>query len=136
MSKYPKKVYVIYPFDNKGDAVGVYVGSSQDTASRIKNHRNAHTSGNTKELHELMRKNGYFCQEVDTIQNCFETHIEYDWIDFFLNRVKCRVFNEAVDLCNADCNNVPKRCSYQNALVIVKTLKIDRTFAEVFGVDV
>lgn len=100
---YPKQVYLIFPFDENGKIEGVYVGSSNDVRSRVKNHRNDHhSSGKQKILHDLMRKNGYDYLIVDEIKSFHENHVEYDWMDFFIKNTTFQLFNNQVGLCGAD----------------------------------
>ena len=88
----PRKVYVIYPFDDSGEIAGAYVGSSWHINVRIKSHVWKNTTPPHKEFHELMKKNGFAWQELDEILVFSEKHKEYDWIAFFKSQ-KIRVFN-------------------------------------------
>lgn len=99
--KLPRKVYVIMPFDHDKKIAGVYVGSSANLQQRIMNHLNSY-SAQQKELHDLMRKNGFEVCVVDDIENIGESHLEYDWIEFFKERTHFKVFNFRQDLCGAD----------------------------------
>lgn len=94
---YPKKVYVLFPFDDEGLIAGAYVGSSENVNERLRIHKNTHEGhGKQDQLHELMRKNGYTYAVVDEIKSFHETYIEFDWIDFFQKRTKLAVFNNFV----------------------------------------
>lgn len=93
---YPREVYLIFPFDEQGKIAGVYVGSSCCVSTRIYGHltiKGYDTCGEQKELHELMRKNGFAYEVVDKIDKWQNSYIEYDWVDFFLNNYEIRVFN-------------------------------------------
>lgn len=115
---YPKEVYLIFPFDENGNAAGVYVGASSWVEERIRNHLYSGKSepDNQKEAHLLMKENGFSYTVVDTIEDFNETHIEYDWIDFFLKNTDLRVFNSLkIGLKNADwkrLNNPMKHISF------------------------
>lgn len=88
--KYPKTIYAIYVFDENGDVIGVYVGSSENVKQRILAHRT--TTKAQQELHELMRKNGFNFQLLGVINEYEEAHLEYDWVDFFTH-MGVKVFN-------------------------------------------
>ena len=88
--KYPKTIYAIYPYDENGEVAGVYVGSSEMVKTRILAHRsNVRTQ---LELHELMRKNGFTFQMLGVINDYEESHLEYDWAEFF-TCMGLKVFN-------------------------------------------
>ena len=97
-SGYPRYVYTIFPNGDDGKPVGVYVGSAQNVDERIRNHINAGKNDRhgLKELHNLMRKNGYTVEVVDTMQSYDEAYKEYDWIDFFVRLSEMKVFNHRV----------------------------------------
>lgn len=103
MAHYPMTVYAIFPFNDDGKNIaGVYVGVTHDLKERLDRHGHDHQSIHTAELHDLMRRNGFVCYELDTISTLHENHIEYDWINFFKERTALKVFNYRQDLCGAD----------------------------------
>ena len=102
MGQYPKKVYLIFPFDAKGHVAGVYVGSTWRIEERIRCHKGDHKSIHMMELHDLMRTNGFKVEIVGEIKTWKENHIEYDWIDYFMKRSNLKVFNYRKGLCGAD----------------------------------
>lgn len=102
MAHYPRKVYVIFPFNSDGTIAGVYVGSSYRVKERIECHKGDHQSKHMVELHDLMRENGFKYQIIDEIGDWRETHIEYDWIDFFKKKTTMKVFNFRQNICGAD----------------------------------
>lgn len=80
----PKHIYAIYPYDENGNVAGVYVGITENVSRRIKMHLNDKNAGQRqKEMHELMRKNGFSFQELGTCTTLEENYREYDWIQFF-----------------------------------------------------
>lgn len=94
---YPKKVYALFPYDENGDVAGVYVGSTHDPEERMRIHKNTPKGhGKQDDLHELMRRNGFFYVVVDEYSHCSNSHIEFDWLDYFLKRTNLRVFNNFV----------------------------------------
>ena len=98
-----KKVYALFPFDEDGEIAGVYVGSSQNPLTRVRSHKNTQDGhGKQDVLHELMRENGFTYIFVDDIKTFKDAHVEYDWIDYFIKQTNLTVFNNAVDLCQAD----------------------------------
>ena len=106
---YPKIVYAIFPLDEKCEVAGVYVGSTDNLKSRIKNHRNSKKANDSQaELHELMRANGFSYIVLDEIKTWKDNHIEYDWIDYFIERTSLRVFNSAKELCGADYTRISR----------------------------
>ena len=103
MAHYPKKVYVIFPFNEDGSVAGVYVGASSRVNERIKCHRCTHIpQGKQTLLHDLMRNNGFNYLVIDVINHWHENHIEYDWMDFFEHRTNLMLFNNQTGLCCAD----------------------------------
>ena len=90
--KFPKSVYVIFPHDDSGSIAGVYVGASGNASERIKMHLNDRHS--QKELHDLMRRNGFEWFVVDSIENPSDLHLEFDWMDFFKQNTQLHLFNE------------------------------------------
>lgn len=94
---YPKKVYVLFPFNKFGNIAGVYIGSSQDPEERMRIHKNTHNGhGKQDQLHELMRNNGFLYVVVDEIKTCKDTYIEFDWLDYFDKRTKLTIFNNFI----------------------------------------
>ena len=82
--KYPRIIYAIFPFNKNGEAEGVYVGSTCDLNARLRNHLDIRNNSKTqKELHRLMRENGYTYGILGNIEDIYENRLEYDWIDFF-----------------------------------------------------
>lgn len=94
---YPREVYLIFPYDEFGNVAGVYVGSSSWVEERIRRHLYDFNNEfiNQRELHELMRKNGFALAVVDNIENYKESYTEYDWVDYFRNFYDMRIFNSA-----------------------------------------
>lgn len=91
----PRYGYAIFPYDEKGNVAGVYVGSSCNVANRIAVHRaTKHNKDAQKELHELMRNNGYEVVELFTMNKLGDSYIEYMWIDIFIKYSKYKVFNK------------------------------------------
>lgn len=104
-----KKVYAIFPFDEDGEIAGVYIGSSQNPLTRVRNHRNTKDGhGKQDTLHELMRKNGFTYIFVDDIKTFKDAHVEYDWIDYFIKQTNLTVFNNADNLCQANWTKISK----------------------------
>lgn len=93
--KYPRQVYLLFPYDEFGDIAGVYVGSSHNVARRMDYHFSDRSTKFRKQrnLHKLMRDNGFSYVVVDTIENEDFSYIEYDWVDYFLQNFNVRVFN-------------------------------------------
>ena len=84
-------VYAIYPFDSNGNFSFVYVGSSSNPKRRIEIHvNNRQENDPQKELHELMRENGFTYQILEVTENA---EAEYNWIDFFVKKTNLTVFN-------------------------------------------
>jgi hypothetical protein len=90
--QFPKSVYVIFPHDDSGEIAGVYVGSSGNAFERLKMH--LHDNQTQKELHDLMRRNGFDWFVVDVIKNRTDLHLEYDWMDFFKQNTHLHLFNQ------------------------------------------
>lgn len=92
-----KKVYALFPYDKDGKIAGVYVGSTRQPAERMRIHKNTPNGhGKQDELHELMRTNGFYYVVVDEYKSCFESYIEFDWLDFFIKRTKLKIFNNFI----------------------------------------
>lgn len=110
---YPKKVYALFPLNEKCDVAGVYIGSTENPKVRLKCHRNNKRKNDSQsELHDLMRANGYSFIVLDEIETPNENHIEYDWVDYFLKKTSLRVFNNITDVCDANWTRIniePKR---------------------------
>lgn len=94
----PQTVYAIYPKDEKGNIVGVYVGStSKPLEKRIRGHLQSKSkSPNQIKLHELMRNNGFIYQSLEVYNRFEDRHLEYDWIDYFLKKTNLFLFNVKV----------------------------------------
>ena len=94
---YPKKVYILFSFNEQGLIAGAYVGSSANVQERIRIHKNTQDGhGKQDQLHKLMRKNGYTYVVVDEIETCKDTYIEFDWLDFIIKRTNLTVFNNFI----------------------------------------
>ena len=99
----PKKVYAIFPYDENGKTAGVYVGMTEKPVERIKLHLHDTTSKNgAKELHDLMRSNGYHWVTLSTVSQYEDRSAEYDWIDYFQKKTDLKVFNERSGCLKAD----------------------------------
>ena len=94
---YPKEVYLIFPYDEDGIIAGVYVGSSCSVSWRIAEHYYAteNRQDNQKELHKLMRDNGFTYLVVDKIKSLHESFTEYDWVDYFAKNHNIKIFNSS-----------------------------------------
>lgn len=92
---YPKEVYLIFPYDENGIIAGVYVGSSCFVSFRIAEHRytTENRKDDQKELHKLMRDNGFTYLIVDEIKSWHESFTEYDWVDYFAKNYNIKIFN-------------------------------------------
>ena len=90
---FPSDVYAIYPYDEEGQVAGVYVGSAHNVQHRFNGHLQART--HQKELHDLMRKNGFTFQILGKQNSYKESNLEYDWIDFF-KQTNVKVFNSYI----------------------------------------
>ena len=95
---YPRKVYAILTSDGENHIEGVYVGSAVNINQRIQQHENEYCVRTQEELHDTMRKNGYWLRILDTIEDETERHKEYDWIDFFRVCIGCKVYNTRLGL--------------------------------------
>ena len=105
--KIPRIVYAIYPHDENGNIVGVYVGSTHDLKRRLQIHMaDRTTKGEQVTLHNLMRENGFDYQKLDTINEFKERHLEYDWIAYFKEKTNLKVLNriEGKSLNHRNCN--------------------------------
>lgn len=107
--KYPRLVYVIFPYDEEGKVAGAYIGSSANMQWRMVNHRCQKAGKGEKQdrLHELMRKNGCAYKILDVINCVHENHIEYDWINLFAKYTNFEIFNTQTDCLGADCERIP-----------------------------
>lgn len=86
-------IYAIYPYDEKGEYAGVYVGSTRELKMRLGQHVRQNTKDAQAEMHELMRSNGYIWQILETCD--FSTRRrEYEWVDFFRSTTDLKVFNQ------------------------------------------
>ena len=107
VTHYPKKVYIIFPFNEQGHIVGAYVGASFNVRRRLQCHLGTHCNqGLQTELHDLMRKNGFAYSIVDCIKTYVENYVEYDWIDFCERKLKLHVFNNQKGICGADWHRI------------------------------
>ena len=92
---YPRYGYAIFPYDENGDIAGVYVGSSCNVTKRVNGHMATKTNNDAqKELHELMRKNGYGVVELYVAYKRNDSFKEYMWMDIFIKYSKYKVFNK------------------------------------------
>jgi hypothetical protein len=91
----PQTIYAIFPKDEKGNIVGVYIGAtSKPLEKRIKGHLNSlETAPNQIKLHELMRNNGFIYQSLETHNRFEDRHLEYYWIDYFIKKTDLFLFN-------------------------------------------
>lgn len=90
----PRTIYAIFPKDENGNIAGVYVGSTfTGLRHRIAVHLGKKSS-HQKELHNLMRTNGFVYQSLETRVFPEDFDLEYDWIDYFLKKTNLRVFNK------------------------------------------
>ena len=104
---YPKKVYALFPYDEKGDIAGVYIGVSGNLKDRLRVHLNTPSGkGNQDRLHELMRRNGYTFTVLDEVETWKDGHLEYDWLDFYIKKTDFQVFNNVTGLCQANWERV------------------------------
>lgn len=92
-----KDIYLIFPYDKDRNVAGVYVGSSRQLKMRLNRHKHGNKfdpeNDPQRELHKLMRENGFECIRVDTAD--FKTKWkEYIWIDMFCKYTNLRVFNK------------------------------------------
>lgn len=87
----PSYIYVIYPFDDKGNIAGAYVGMSACVQQRMIQHCESKDK-NQQELHDLMNENGFTFQILDVVKTMDDTHLEADWIAFF-DDLNIRTFN-------------------------------------------
>lgn len=94
MSRYPKKIYAIFPHDKNGNTVGVYVGASARPEERIKNHawENRKEPPLAEELHQLMRENGFHYFILDEMKTYKDKNREYEWVQMFMS-IQMKVFN-------------------------------------------
>lgn len=92
---FPRTIYAIYPKDEQGNIVGVYVGStSRPLEKRIRGHLCcASECPKQKMLHELMKKNGYILQKLEVFNKFQDRHLEYDWVDYFIKKTDLEIFN-------------------------------------------
>lgn len=121
---YPRKVYLIFPYDECGNIAGVYVGSSSRVKERIEEHlRNSDNYENQRNFHELMIKNGFAYGVVDEIEDYLCGHLEYDWANYFLENTNIKVFN-SLGLKNANWHRLdsPKDRLNRRAFKIVSSL--------------
>ena len=92
-----KDIYLIFPYDKDRKVAGVYVGSSKWLRVRINSHKDTYRhrpeDDPQRELHEMMRENGFELLKVDTV-NEFTKWREYVWIDMFCKYTNLRVFNK------------------------------------------
>lgn len=106
----PRFVYVILIYDNSGlIPEGVYVGSSHNVKQRIDIHKNDRCTDSQRLFHELMRQRRYEVWVVDEISSIQESHLEYDWIDFFSKNTLFEVFNVRKNQLNADWHRLEGR---------------------------
>lgn len=101
--KLPRYVYVIMPHDSDL----VYVGSSANVKQRVQTHLHDYCVDHL-DLHEAMRKNGFDVFVVDVIEKITESHLEYDWIDFFTHCNDVSLCNTRVSR-KADCRRLQKK---------------------------
>ena len=102
-----KFVYGIFPYDDTGKVAGVYVGITEgDVNRRMTNHlRNYNSKHGLRDLHELMRTNGFhwvILATVDYKERC----VEYDWIDYFSKKTDLKVFNYKLSCAGADWHKI------------------------------
>lgn len=95
---YPKKVYLIFPYDENREIAGVYVGASIHPKTRIQQHIGGagNEYENQKEFHKLMKENGYTYCVVDEIEDWEHSCIEYDWVDYFRKVIGLKTFNSKI----------------------------------------
>lgn len=87
-----KKIYAIYPYNKDGEICGVYVGMTHDIYERMQNHYHNQTE-TQKELHTLMRENGFHYQILQEVESRDDEYKEFDWMDFFKTQTNIRLFN-------------------------------------------
>ena len=107
--KYPRKVYLIFPFDDNGKVAGVYIGCSHNPVARMELHirEKPLPRKEQNELHRLMRDNGFLYGVVDEIPTYTEQYIEYDWVDYFKQNYGYRIFNSLkYGSGEADCSRI------------------------------
>ena len=83
----------------------MYVGSSANVKQRITNHLNDYCI-QQHELHDLMRRNGFNLQIVETIHSGKDSHLEYDWIDYFKTQTDLKLFNVKTGILQADWHRI------------------------------
>lgn len=92
-----KDIYLIFPYDKDLNIAGVYVGSSRFSDIRIDCHLHEHKydpeNDHQRELHELMRENGFEYLKVDTADFNSKWK-EYIWIDMFCKYTNLTVYNK------------------------------------------
>ena len=92
---YTLTVYAIFPKDKDGDIAGVYIGSTFGKLElRIKNHLRFDKKPNQKELHNLMKNNGFIYQSLESKLEWRNRSLEYDWVDYYRQKTNLRVFNK------------------------------------------
>lgn len=103
-------VYAIYPFDEKGNLAGVYVGKTKNLRNRIRAHYSTSPVNDPQiTLHDLMRNNGFTFQLLEITFNPRTSYlVEEHWIDFFSHE-DIKVFNVVKGI-----NGDLKKCTRQN----------------------
>lgn len=102
-----KTVYAIFPYDEHGKIAGVYVGVTADKIKRrMNNHLRCYSAKHgQKELHDLMRKNGFHYVVLAHV-DYRERLVEYDWIDYFNKMTDVHVFNDKLTCADADWHKI------------------------------
>lgn len=118
MAKYPRWVYAIFPHGENGNTVGVYVGASAKPIERIRNHENSASEETplTKELHRLMRENGFHYFILDEIKSHKDKNREYEFIQMFMS-IQMKVFNTKTHLIGEQ-NGIIERASKRYGMKI------------------
>ena len=91
---YTMTIYAIFPKDKDGNVAGVYVGSTHGTLKERINMHLIDKHPSQKELHELMKTNGYIYQSLESRVGWGNRDLEYDWVDYYLKKSNLRVFNK------------------------------------------
>lgn len=88
--------YAIFPLDKNGNVAGVYVGSTGCIKQRITGHIASKKVDPQRELHNLMRENGFKVIELYKVDKYENRWLEAVWMDIFSKYTNLKVFNQVV----------------------------------------
>jgi len=94
-----KMLYAIFTLDAEKQVDGVYIGSTNDLAQRIRGHfknKNTEKIEAQRELHDRMRAGDYVIRRLNSV-SFQERWQEYDWIRFFRDYTPLKIYNILVD---------------------------------------